>query len=354
MNQKKQMKICMIVPDKNVKGGIATVVNGYRANGFGEEYSISYVESYCNGGKIQKLNKAICGYVQFIKGLWKDRPNIVHIHSSFGPSFWRKLPFIYMADWADIPVINHIHGAEFEEFYSNASNLKKKLIKKVYLKCKILIALSKEWQSKLELIVPKEKIAVIENYCIIPKTIAPKKKQILFLGEIGERKGCFDIPAIYAEIIRAEKEIPLLIGGDGEIKKMQELFGKEEAEDNVSFLGWVRSEEKDRLLRESSIFLFPSYNEGMPMALLEAMAYGLAIVTTNVGGIPRLIEDAVDGFICEPGDVHGMSKKIIELLEDDEVRTRFGAAARKKAETHYSLEMHIEKLCDLYKELLRR
>lgn len=256
MNQKKQVKICMIVPDKDVKGGIASVVNGYRANGFGEEYTISYIESYCNGDKFQKLTKAICGYVQFIRELCKNRPDIVHIHSSFGPSFWRKLPFIYIADWAGIPVVNHIHGAEFGQFYPNASNMKKKMIKKVYLKCKALIALSEEWKSRLELIVPKEKIVVIENYCIIPKTIVSKRKQILFLGEIGERKGCFDIPAIYAEIVRAGKAIPLLIGGDGETEKMQNLFRKEAVRDNVSFLGWVRGEEKDRLLQESSIFLF--------------------------------------------------------------------------------------------------
>lgn len=89
------------------------------------------------------------------------------------------------------------------------------------------------------------------------------------------------------------------------------------------------------------------------MALLEAMAYGLAIVTTNVGGIPKLIEQGKDGFTCEPGDIHGIAKKVIELLEDDEKRARLGVTARKKAEIHYSLEKHIEKLCDLYKELLR-
>lgn len=354
MNQKRKVKICMIVPDKNVKGGIATVINGYRVNGFGGEFAISYIESYCNGSKFQKLIKAICGYVQFIRELHKNRPDIVHIHSSFGPSFWRKLPFIYMADWAGIPVVNHIHGAEFEEFYPDASNLKKKIIKKVYLKCRILIALSTEWQSKLALIVPESRIAVIENYCIIPKMTAPKKRQILFLGEIGERKGCFDIPAIYAEVLRREKEIPLFIGGDGETEKMKELFDKEAVKDNVSFLGWVRGEEKDRLLQESSIFLFPSYNEGMPMALLEAMAYGLAIVSTNVGGIPKLIEQGADGFICNPGDIHGIAERIIELLEDDEKRSSFSIAVREKAETHYSLEMHIKKLCNLYSELLGR
>lgn len=353
MNQIKQIKVCMIVPDENVKGGIATIVNGYRSYDFGEDCKVSYVESYCNGSKFRKLIKATCGYIQFIKELCVNRPDIVHIHSSFGPSFWRKLPFIFIADWRNIPVINHIHGAEFDCFYENASNRKKQIIRKVYCKCRILIALSEEWRSKLKLIVPENKIVVIENYCIIPELIAAKKKQMLFLGEIGERKGCFDIPAIYAEILKKWGQTPLLIGGDGEIEKMQRLLGERNVADEVSFLGWVRGREKDKILQESSIFLFPSYNEGMPVVLLEAMAYGLAIVTTNVGGIPQLIDHGVDGYICKPGDICDMAEKVIELLENDARRASFGNAAREKAIAHFGLEKHLERLCDLYRELLR-
>lgn len=354
MNQTEQIKVCMIVPNADVKGGIAAVVNGYRSNSFGTDYQISYVESYCNGGKFQKLFKAICGYMEFIKVLCTGRPDLVHVHSSFGPSFWRKLPFIYMADLCKIPIINHIHGAEFESFYTNASDRKKRIIKKVYGKCKVLIALSGEWKERLALIVPEENVVVIENFCIIPELNEGKKKQILFLGEIGERKGCFDIPAIYAEILKREKNVPLLFGGDGEIEKVKCLLEAEGVKDGVSFFGWVRGEEKDRLLKESSVFLFPSYNEGMPMALLEAMAYGLAIVTTNVGGIPKLIDHGTNGYLCEPGDIQDIAEKVSELLRDEEKREEFGNAARQKAETCYSLEMHLKKLCNLYQKTLGR
>ena len=353
MNQKKLTKVCMVVPDTKVKGGIATVVNGYRTYGLGKGVEISYVESYRDGSKLQKLLKALYGYAWFIKVLYGNKPDIVHIHSSFGPSFWRKIPFVYMAFWAKIPIVNHVHGAEFEPFYEYASDRKKRIIKKVYSKCTAFIALSEEWQAKLELIVPGNKITVIENYCFIPEKISFKKKQILFLGEIGERKGCFDIPSIYDEVLKKQKNVPLLIGGAGESEKMKKLFKERQIEDTVSFLGWVRGKEKDRLLMESGIFLFPSYHEGMPMALLEEMAYGLAVVSTNAGGIPKLIDNGTGGYICEPGDIHGIAEKIIDLLENDEKRAEFGAAARKKAEMCYGFEKHAGRLCELYEKLLR-
>lgn len=352
MNRAGQIKVCMVVPDRDVKGGIASVVNGYRSFNFGMEFQISYVESYCNGGKLRKLVKAVHGYAKFLKELFINKPDLVHIHSSFGPSFWRKLPFIYMAELRKIPVINHIHGAEFEQFYINASAHKKKIIRKAYGKCEAFIALSDEWKERLALIVPKEKITVIENYCMIPALDSEKKNQILFLGEIGERKGCFDIPSIYAEVLKSEKTVPLVMCGDGETEKVKRLLKEKGIIRGVFFPGWVRGEEKDRLLMESSVFLFPSYNEGMPMALLEAMGNGLAIVTTDVGGIPRLVDHGINGYLCKPGDIQDMAEKVSELLQDDKKRNEFGTAARKKAVTYYSLERHMEKLCALYRKLL--
>lgn len=125
-------KVCMIVQNKMVKGGIAAVISGYYGSKLEQDYEIIYVESYKDGGKLTKLLKGIQGYIKFIKVLLVDKPDLVHIHSSFGPSFYRKLPFIYMASWAKKPIINHIHGADFDEFYTNSSEKKKRQIKKVY------------------------------------------------------------------------------------------------------------------------------------------------------------------------------------------------------------------------------
>ena len=173
---------------------IASVVNGYRGSKLEKDYDITYVESYTDGSKLTKLFKGISGYIQFIKVLLTNKPDIVHIHSSFGPSFYRKMPFIYMASWAKIPIVNHIHGADFDEFYVNASESKKKKIKKIYEKCSVLIALSEEWKERLSQIVSPSKISVIENYSILHEDALKQRLErecnntVLFLGELGKRK----------------------------------------------------------------------------------------------------------------------------------------------------------------------
>lgn len=347
------MHVCMIVPNESVKGGIASVVNGYRGSDLEKHYRITYIESYQDGSKWDKLKKALKGYAAFRRLLRKDRPDLVHIHSSFGPSFYRKMPFILWSASGGIPVVNHIHGAEFDTFYEKASDAKKKRVRRVYGKCTRLVALSEEWAARLAQIVPRERIDILENYCRIPKEpydAGRNRKQVLFLGELGERKGCFDIPAIWEQVKKKCPDASLVMAGDGEMARVKEAFSKKGIAQDVSFPGWVRGEEKERLLCESGIFLFPSYHEGMPMAVLEAMGYGLGIVTTNVGGIPQLIADGRSGFLEAPGDLTAMVKDVIALMQDEALCRNMGELARRAAERKYGLKIHLQKLEETYRK----
>lgn len=347
------MKICMIVPDVSVKGGIASVVNGYRGSMLEQNHKILYVESYKNGSKFTKLCKALCGYFHFLKVIFADRPDIVHIHSSFGPSFYRKIPFIYLSRFAEIPVVNHIHGAEFDSFYEKASASQKDRVRRVYRKCTRFIVLSKEWKEKIAQIVPADRIDVIENYCIGPEKLYDAKRrqnQILFLGALEERKGCYDIPVIFESVKQKCPNARLVMAGDGQMKQIKEAFAKRNLLSDVEFPGWVRGQEKAALLQQSAVFLFPSYHEGMPMAVLEAMSYGMGIVTTAVGGIPQLIAHRQSGYLEEPGDVSAMAEDVSELLQNEALCRNMGEKAREAAEQKYSLEIHLQKLDETYRK----
>ncbi len=354
-------KICMVVQDPLVKGGIAAVVNGYRGSALENDYEIVYVESYKDGGKFTKLFKGICGYFHFAKVLIVDKPELVHIHSSFGPSFYRKLPFIYMASWARLPIINHIHGADFDQFYVNADDKKKNWIKKVYNKCSVLIALSEEWKQRLNQIVDEDKIAVIENYSIIHEDALKDRlnrrcnNKVLFLGELGKRKGCYDIPKV-AELVT--KEIPNVkfvlcgAGSQNDETAIKELFQANGTINNVEFPGWVRDTKKDKVLREADIFFLPSYNEGMPMSILDAMGYGLPVVSTNVGGIPKIVHDDKNGWCCEPGDAEAFAKALIRLFSNQEELMKCSRESYEIVRKGYSLEAHLEKLIYIYEKML--
>lgn len=347
------MHVCMIVPNEAVKGGIASVVNGYRGSVLEKRCRITYIESYQDGSKWDKLKKALAGYRAFRGLLRKDRPDLVHIHSSFGPSFYRKMPFILWSASRGIPVVNHIHGAEFDAFYEKASGAKKRRVRRVYRRCTRFIVLSEEWKEKIAQIVPADRIDVIENYCVLPEKICHEERrqnQILFLGALEERKGCYDMPVIFECVKRKCPDARLVMAGDGQMKQVREAFDKKNLLADVTFTGWVRGQEKDRLLRQSAVFLFPSYNEGMPMAVLEAMGYGLGIVTTTVGGIPQLIAHGRSGFLETSGDLTAMAEDVCELIQDDGLCRNMGETARETVEQRYSLKMHLQKLEETYRK----
>lgn len=354
---RKKKKICMIVQNPMVKGGIAAVVNGYQNSNLEQEFNIRYVESYKDGRKFTKLLKAISGYLHFTKVLLFEKTELVHIHSSFGPSFYRKLVFIYMANWFNKPVINHCHGADFDSFYLNASNRKKRLIEKVYSKCTVIIALSDEWKERLSMLVSPEKVVVIENYSTIHEDAIKyklKKKmtqQILFLGEIGQRKGCYDIPDVVEKVVKEFPNVEFVLAGSGDIDQIKSLLIEKGIEKNVLFTGWVRGSEKDKLLRESDIFFLPSYNEGMPMAILDAMGYGLPIVSTLVGGIPKIVQEGKNGHLCKPGNAQELSSALIKLLMDESACKRYSSSSGEIVKQKYSLEKHIDQLTKLYKKI---
>jgi glycosyltransferase involved in cell wall biosynthesis len=119
-------------------------------------------------------------------------------------------------------------------------------------------------------------------------------------------------------------------------------------EDRASCPGWLSREEAAQALASASIFVLPSYAEGLPMALLEAMSYALPVVTTPVGGIPGVIRHGENGLLVDPGDIQGITAALASLLQDPAERTRLGTATRRTIEQHFSQDVAIDQLARLY------
>jgi len=348
----------MIIPSFNAKGGIASVVSGYRNSIFEEMHDIRYIETYLDKSRLRKFFKAIASYFIFIYQLIFWHPDIIHIHSSFGSSFYRKMPFIIIASWLQKPIVNHIHGSAIDELYYKASNRKKRLVIKTFSKCNRLIVLSEELKKEFSMFTNDENIIIIENYCILnEKNYIEKKnpqKQILFLGFLSQAKGCFDIPLILKKVKTVIPNVKLVMAGVGNeydeahIKKLVDENG---LTDNVVFPGWVKGSDKEYFLKNSDIFLLPSYGEAMPMSILESMGYGLPIISTNVGGIPQLVKSNLNGFLCEPGNIDYFSEKIIELLSNQELVNCMGKKSMEIVKNRFLLEHHIENIFSVYESL---
>ena len=356
-------RVVMVVQQRDVKGGIASVTNGYYGSSLEDEFDIKYVESYCDGSKFDKLIKALKGYCEYLKVLRSFKPDVAHLHTSFGPSFYRKQPFINMAVRRGIPVIDHCHGAEFDSFFTNASNMKKSAVRRVFGRCRRVIVLSEEWKEKFSDIVPRDRICVVSNYCKPMKSedvesFLDKRfqgKKILFLGEIGKRKGGYDFADIIKMTVQKIPDAEFVICGDGakeDVKEIKDQIAKACPGGKVSFPGWVRDGDKDKVLSEAALFLLPSYNEGQPMSILDAMAYGLPVISTNVGGIPQQIENGKSGFLYTPGDTDGFAEGITALLTDID---RYKSASRESlriASDKYGFEAHAAKIASIYRDVI--
>lgn len=356
----KKKNICMIVPDPYVRGGIAAVTSGYYGSLLEEDYHMIYVQSYRDGNKWQKLIKAIGAYFRFAGIMLCKHIDLVHIHSSFGPSFYRKKPFIDMAYMMHVPIVNHIHGAEFNDFFVAVGKKKQSLIKRCYNKCSVLIALSDEWKDNLSRIVDSNKIVVIPNYSKLhPEALdrradSSKDVKILFLGELGYRKGGYDIPEIAKELGGSVSNWEMILAGSGAPEDEDAIRNRVSElglEKKISFPGWVRDEAKDMLLKEADIFFLPSYNEGMPMSILDACGYALPIVSSEVGGIPQVVCEE-NGILCKAGDIEGFARALSELVIDYERRTACGKASYELVQNKYSIDKHIYKIENIWNEIL--
>lgn len=348
--------LLMVGTSYETMGGITTVVSAYKAAGLFDRYTIKYIATHCDGGPFAKLKIGILGLIKYTFSLLTGSYQIVHLHVSSRASFWRKMPFILLAKLFRKKVVFHLHGSEFRVFFdSELSPLVRKIAVWVINLPDVVLALSPSWGTWLKTCVHKPRVVVIENSIApmsLPPSVRRRPNQLLFLGRIGERKGFWDLLQVLNQLNKSGIDFHLLAGGDGELDKARAMVEEYGLQSKVEFIGWVRDQEKLKLLAESSIFMLPSYNEGMPMSVLEALAAGLPIISTFAGGIPDQVSDGVEGYLVEAGDVKALECQLSKLLSSEDLRNRMSIACVAKFDRHFSTTVVLPKLEAIYEELL--
>jgi glycosyltransferase involved in cell wall biosynthesis len=253
-------------------------------------------------------------------------------------------------------VVLHLHGSEMKLFWAAQRSWARRLIRRHLEKASCVVVLSESWKAFIASIAPNAKVSVVPNYVRLPPPADPTAKDdgvILFLGLIGPRKGVFDLIKAFAALRSDHPQARLVLGGNGQVAEAAGLARDLRVEDRVALVGWVDGETKATLLRSSPIYVLPSYNEGLPMGVLEAMAAGAAVVTTRVGGIPELVTDGIDGTLLDPGDLDGLTNALRVLLSDTALRMRIAEAGRRRIESHYSDRVVLPQLHLIYEDVCR-
>ena len=341
----------MLGPARTVKGGMTSVVDNYFNYGLNQKVDLKYIETINDKNKFLKALKEIKGKIEFLTNVKKY--DIIHIHMASRRSTFRKGKYVRIAKKFNKKVILHIHGAEYKIFFNECNEKQKKYVIKTLNLADKIIVLSEEWKEYFSKLVNPQKIVVIYNSIVLPEDLKKdlETQNLLFLGRFGKRKGIYDLIEVVSKLIVNYPNLKLYAGGDGEIEKVEAMIKNKNMEKNVQLLGWVTGREKERILKEASFYVLPSYNEGMPMSLIEGMAYKNVCISTDVGGIPKVINNNVNGVIIKPGDKEKLYSTLKKLLDNGELRQKLSNNARRTVEEKFNIENNIEKLIDLYEEL---
>lgn len=351
MKDQEKIKVLMLGPDRSVHGGISAVVNNFYEAGLDQKLSLAYIGTMVDGSKLGKLLKAMEAFVLFL--VKAPGYQIIHVNVASDNSYYRKSVFIKTAKLLGKKIVIHQHGGDFESFYyKEQDDGGRAKINKVLSMGDAFLVLTPFWKSFFGHMVSEEKIEVLPNGIMLPeqdqKTYGQHK--LLFLGRLCRDKGIEELLKALSSLREQYPDIHLYLGGVWEDEEL-----KREAEncrDFVTWLGWVKGKEKEKYLNLCDIFVLPSYFEGQPVSVLEAMAAGCAVVASEVGGIPQMIAEGETGILTAPRDAGALEEGLRRALSDPELCRRMGEQARKKVEKEFSIETSMEKLLDIYRKVL--
>ena len=173
--------------------------------------------------------------------------------------------------------------------------------------------------------------------------------RLLFVARLAELKGLSVLLEAMAVVAKAHPDVRLTVVGDGpERSRFEKLRKRLNLEQTVDFVGYRSQSEVAQHLADTDVFVLPSYAEGVPVTLMEAMGSGLPVVATQVGGVSELVEHGTNGFIVRPGDADELADRISTLLGDPALRQRMGSAGRSKVESDFSNEREAARLETLF------
>ncbi len=357
--------ILILIPGKNARGGITNYYKSIRSN---IPQSIFYLERGARnwpsrGGWYSEFIRMLSDYLLFTKFLFRNKIKCVQTTTSFSKNaLWRDTVYIVLCKLFRLKIIVFFRGWD-DALIPKMNIFPNSVLKRIYLSVDAIIDLRQKNIDQLILWGYKRKVfletTVVDTQLIpfVPKledinTEVGEKFNILFLARIEKTKGIYEAIETY-QLVQAKLEnVSLTIAGDGtELEIVKDYCLRNKIED-VVFKGFVQGKEKADCYRQANVYLFPSYFEGMPSSVLESMAFGLPVITTNVGGLSTFFKTDVNGFITDENNPEVLAEYVVKLFNSKELRERIGAKNALMAQQRFSPEKVSGRILDIYNQLL--
>ena len=346
-------KVLFIAP-MNAKGGIGAVLNLY-AQQF-DSFDVLY--TYPESKTVSRLPFYLNSLYKLIYKLRSDQAiDIVHIHTASNGSFYRKSIVLLIAKLFAKKTVMHIHGGGFKEFYYN-SRFKNILIKPILNTADQVICLSDIWLEFFSNQLQLKNAVVLPNPIALPsfdaKPIVSNRIELIYFGAVVATKGIFDL-VNYLITNRHFKEgkILLHVCGEGELEKLRSIVELHHLEKQIFIHGWISGSKKLELFQKADVFILPSFAEGLPMSILEAMSFGKPIIATKVGGVPSLVHPQYNGWLYTPNKTQDLTRVFDDLFSNPGQLKVFGQNSRQMS-LAYDIHTVSQKLQSIYTNVITK
>jgi glycosyltransferase involved in cell wall biosynthesis len=285
----------------------------------------------------------------------------VHVNMAERLSVVRKGLIVVVAHHIGLPTVLHLHAAQLPQFYRSLPSWAKRLLRYVFSVADEVVVLghaSKRFVADV-LQVPETRITILINGVPGPaKRLEPRHHDgpvhIVFLGNLLERKGVTDLLNALGRQELAELQWKATFAGGGDIEKYRAAVAERNLLDRVSFPGWQNQEQADQLVSTADILALPSYDEGLPLVILEALGRTTAVLCTPVGEIPDELTDGENAVFVTPGDVPGIAVALADLVAHPDKRAKIALAGRALYEERYGMGVFFNNLLAIYRRVFDR
>ncbi len=340
-------KVLVIAPGRKTRGGITSVIRHYAEHPLWIAWNCYWLETYIDRSNVEKL---LYFFRSLIKFTWLiHKYTIVHIHFSEPPSAIRKCFFMIPSLLLGKKVILHFHSFSPDTTLNGGY---RKLYRWMFRNADAVIVLSAFWHKQVgDFLLANSRLQVIHNPAKQYTSSSGREQFILFAGTLNARKGYKDLLAAFALLKHWHTDWKLVFAGNGELEEARSLCRQLGITDQVELKGWVDGDDKRRLFQRASVFCLPSYAEGFPMAVIDAMSHQIPVVATPVGGLKDIFREMEDLLYVPPGETKELAARLDRMILYPPLRNRLAASASEKIRRYFDMDIIGAKLNGLYGEL---
>lgn len=272
------------------------------------------------------------------------RPAAVLLFASSGASFLEKGLMVVLARLCGVPAVLCPRSGLIIDMVESSA-LGRALVTGICRAASLIVCQGGNWADFYGRLAPRTPRRVIPNfvdtaaYASVPDDRGDPDTRVLFLGWMERNKGIWELLDAAEQLQQEGHRFKLVMAGSGgELPAFKARLAGSPLADHVEVVGWVGAAEKLRLLSWANVLVLPSHREGLPNVVLEAMAAGRAVVASEVGSIPEVIQQARTGLLCAPRDAASLGSSLRRLVTDPALRAGMGAEGRRRAQANHSVQ----------------